>query len=321
MKRHFFTSLFLLLFLVGSINATKWRVNNTPGIDADFSSFKLAHDGASYGDTLMFEGSNNAYGVHDTLFKQLTIIGPGYFLSENDSTNDNIMAAKLGALYLDSLASESIIMGMWIDALIIDASNIIVQRNRVNGAISLCHHKSVQKVILSKNYVGDISTRWGDFNRLFATSLVITNNIVTNNISLNGGSSATIINNVISNQLHCSNSIVKSNIIYSNNNYENTLYEYNLFVWNKPSGIGNVDVEVWEDLFLVGEDSHDGAYVLSENSLAKNAGEANVDCGVFGGTDPYILSGYPPLPVIFNVEIPATATESLLIKLEARSQK
>jgi hypothetical protein len=209
------------------------------------------------------------------------------------------------------------------DALMVDASNLIIERNRINGTIAFCYHKAVANVVVSKNFVETLDNRWGDFNEIYSTGIIITNNIVTYDISFNGGATLTVTNNVVGNKILCYNSIVKNNIAYNINQFNDmgTLFEHNVVHGDPPSGTGNVGNLVWDDLFVTDESSTDGSYVLSESSAAKGAGEGNIDCGAFGGNDPYILSGYPPMPVIYNAEIPPTATESLLIKLEARSQK
>ncbi|MFB6320202.1 hypothetical protein [Saccharicrinis sp. FJH54] len=324
MKRLFFTSfIFSFIFLTHSYG-TKWRVNNTAGIDADFTTFKAAHDAASPGDTLMFEGSNLAYGDEDTLSKKLIIIGPGYFLGENEIGNDNILPAELGVLYIDSAGRGSVIMGMSIlggfDALRVDASDLIIERNRINGSVAFCYEKPVQNVVVSKNYLAEIDTRWSS-ETLFATGLIITNNIVTSVIGFNNKTTATITNNVSGGHINANNSVIKNNVSAYLVARDGSTYQYNVVVHDAPVGIGNIGNVAWDDIFVTAETSTDGEFVLSETSVAKEAGESSADCGAFGGDDPYILSGLPPMPFIYNVEIPATATGSLVVKINARSQK
>lgn len=313
-----------MLILSIPVNAAKWRINNTAGINADFTTFKAAHDAAAPGDTLMFEGSNLAYGEEDTLSKKLVIMGPGYFLGENEIGNDNILPAELGVLYVDSAGRGSAIIGMSIlggfDALRVDASDLIIERNHINNTIAFCNEKPVQNVIVSKNYLSNIDTRWGS-ETLFATGLIITNNIAIGSIGFNSKTTATITNNLTGGDIVALNSVIKNNISGYLSEREGSTYQYNIVSHEAPAGIENSGNVVWDDLFVTEETSKDGAYVLSESSVAKGAGESDVDCGPFGGNDPYILSGLPPVPFIYNVEIPAAATESLMILINARSQK
>ena len=47
----------------------------------------------------------------------------------------------------------------------------------------------------------------------------------------------------------------------------------------------------------------DNGYLLKAGSSAIGAGMLGVDCGAFGTNDPYVLSGMPPIPAIFDVEM------------------
>jgi hypothetical protein len=48
------------------------------------------------------------------------------------------------------------------------------------------------------------------------------------------------------------------------------------------------------------DDLEDDNFILPATSPAKTKGVAGVDCGVFAGVTPYILSGIPPVPMITN---------------------
>ncbi|OQX80559.1 MAG: hypothetical protein B6D61_01855, partial [Bacteroidetes bacterium 4484_249] len=77
----------LAIVFAMSANATVWRVNNNTQVDADFSNLQTAVNDAGVlpYDTLYVEASNTSYGNVD-VNKPLIIIGAGYFLNENDST-------------------------------------------------------------------------------------------------------------------------------------------------------------------------------------------------------------------------------------------
>ena len=76
----------IIIFIAMSASATVWRVNNRPNVDADFTTLQAAFTGASAGDTIYLEGSPFSYGGGSNFNKQLTVIGTGYWLNENDST-------------------------------------------------------------------------------------------------------------------------------------------------------------------------------------------------------------------------------------------
>src|SRR6476646_6625357 len=111
---------FLILFAIAGLTsqAKIWRINNTPGVSADFISPQAALSSPSVvnGDTLHLEGSASAYSQF-TLDKRLVIIGTGYFISGPDANtglqaNPYTSTFNGGAIILDSTASGSVIMGI-----------------------------------------------------------------------------------------------------------------------------------------------------------------------------------------------------------------
>ena len=89
------------VFVTLSAQAKIWRVNNNVGITADFTTLQNAHNAAASGDTIYVEGSNTSYGALNCS-KQLTIIGPGYFLDLVPNTQAIPLTAKVGAVSLNS---------------------------------------------------------------------------------------------------------------------------------------------------------------------------------------------------------------------------
>ena len=107
MKKHALLLAVLAVLLVNNIQAAIWRVNNNPGINANFTSFTAAQNVASNGDTLYFEGSPVSYG-DITITKPLVIIGPGYFLTENLQTQANPVSAQFGTVNFNNVSSGCI---------------------------------------------------------------------------------------------------------------------------------------------------------------------------------------------------------------------
>lgn len=75
-------SLLTIVLITFSAQAKIWRVNNNPGVAADFTTAQAAHDAASNGDIIHLEPSNTHYG-DITSSKQLTWLSLGHFLAEN----------------------------------------------------------------------------------------------------------------------------------------------------------------------------------------------------------------------------------------------
>jgi hypothetical protein len=66
--------------------------------------------------------------------------------------------------------------------------------------------------------------------------------------------------------------------------------------------------------------STDGKYVLSATSPAKAAGLYGEDCGAFGGDTPYILSGMPPIPSIYYLNVPGVAAQNNTLKTTTKAK-
>ena len=97
---------FLMCLSFFGAGAKSWRLSNNPAVKADFSTFQAAHDAAAAGDTIYVDGTgeNLSYG-HAAVTKKLIIIGPGYFLNENDSTQANKIYARLYSMVIESSAA------------------------------------------------------------------------------------------------------------------------------------------------------------------------------------------------------------------------
>ena len=160
------------------------RVNSATSADADYTSLQEAHDNASEGDTIYVEGSAIQYEGAD-ISKRLTIIGPGYFLSENDSTQASGLEAVFnGDINFNAGSEGSKISGcnvsleyinIWVDDIHVIRCN--VSRLRLEGEI--------ENILLLQNYVSQIETGFG--GKIYNS--VISNNIVKYwiNISIDSG--------------------------------------------------------------------------------------------------------------------------------------
>jgi len=136
-------SIFTVLAIVFamSANATVWRVSNTVvngiPIDADFSTLQDAINGAATGDTIYLMGSPTTYG--DGVFdKQLVVIGPGYFLNDNDTTQAHKLVAQVRFLTFNDGSQGSVIQGLRVypaqnsgtyQLITINTDNITIRKN------------------------------------------------------------------------------------------------------------------------------------------------------------------------------------------------
>jgi hypothetical protein len=337
------TTLLLCLCALGA-NATIWRLNNNPAVDADFTTFQAAHDAAAAGDTIYVEGNGNeAHYGNITISKKLIIIGPGYFLNENDSTYANPIFARFLSIYIQPTAAGTEIYGLYIytaDAntnhLRIRASNVVIARNSfyLHSYNSILIDANVENVSITQNYVYQIMIPYN----IIANNILISNNFISNIIDLNNLSSAIISNNVIRAYLtHVFYSQIKNNIFYQAHTMDvlcvgNTgnFVAYNLLAGGLVSGgtygpgnVGNVDMStVFVGYPTQGSYSTDGLWQLKADGPAIGAGEGGIDCGMFGGPLPYVLSGLPAIPRIYEAIVPSagSTTSGLPVIIKAKSQ-
>jgi hypothetical protein len=319
MKKMLLSILVLLTF--NFTHAAKWRVNNSPGINANFPTLKEAHDAASEGDTIYIEGSlavydnNNAININ----KQLVLIGPGYFLGENPFTQANKMTANFNQFNFAGGSEGSVIMGLVVNSINVNVLDITVRRNNIGTLILNTENFIVAQNIITNNIDGRNCKG------------LISNNIIRY-ASFNANSFVSFFNNVLyfsssfSTSIDISNSEIRNNIIYSYTTNglfltsKNNTITNNIFRQNGTETDGNKFNVAIASIFVEGG-STDGAYKLADNSPAKGAGLNGVDCGPFGGTLPYVLSGIPPGPSIYEVSAPATAskTEGLPVNIKIHS--
>ncbi len=289
------------------------RVNNDPAADADYTTLQAANDEALPGDTIYVEGSPANYtGAY--IDKKLIIIGPGYFLADNDSTQANSLDANIaGSLDFRTGSKSSKVSGLIISQININDDEIVVSRCNVHSIYIFANSKNI---LITQNYINySISVSGGNL-----TSSIITNNIIGWAITANNTSyPLQITNNVIRGGNGTPISVYYSTI--SNNIFTSTNYKLqentgnsiinNLFAYAGTNANGNIYSITMTTVFVDFNGSlgysNDERYKLKAGSPALGAGVSGVDCGAFGGVTPYVLSGLPPFPRIYEATIPGTA--------------
>jgi hypothetical protein len=329
MKKVALTSIIVLVAI--NIQAKVWRVNNTPGVTADFINTDLAVASASVvnGDTIHVEASATAYSGF-TLKKKLVFIGTGYFLSganANTGLQANVNAAIITNIYIDTLCSGSQFMGLTINAVSPNfqgagdngagTDNLTFTRCNFNFFQTFGYtntNNTLTGFVFNKCYIQGLTTsvfrvQNSEFtNNIFAGSLDLgntfnLNNLVRNNVFRSG---ITMYSGYFSNNIITGTTFTLTNVTIRNNISTGT---------NLPAGSGNINSATDAALFqgLTGN-STDGQWRLKAGSPAFGAGETvstiTPDCGAFGTADPYILSGIPPIPTIYLLTVPATIATS-----------
>ena len=335
MKKYTIIITVICLFITSfSFSQHHWRVNNAFGIDADFNNIQAAFDSAAAGDIIYIEGTNIPYG-NGYATKPLTIIGTGYFLAVNDSTQANLAPSIVSTIRLNPGSEGTYVAGLT-GSIYVNASNVIVERNNLS-TLYIGYSNNVGNVVIRQNYIYTIDDH-GQY-----TSAVIQNNIITYSISSSVRANWIIYNNTFYGSCSSSvgminvyNSSIKNNIVfntYSNtsrtcintNPEQNNNIEFNVCnreFPNFPVPENNIWTAVIEEV-IADEGSAEKKLYLIEGSPAIGYGEGGVDCGVYGGLNPYVLSGMPPVPHIYKASVPvsATSTSGLPVNVEIKSQK
>jgi hypothetical protein len=330
-----FILLSTMICIAFASNAKIWRVNNNPGVMADFTDILAVFavgSGVNNDDTIHVEASNIRYSAF-TLNKRLVIIGTGYFLSganSNPGLQANTNPASLEYCFIDSLASGSQFIG-------IEFSDGIYTTNG-QGAdnITLTRCKLSQiNIGFANPFAGAEFTGWVInkcyiVNSIAATNRPIKNAAITNtffgqsfDLSNAGNLNNLVRNNVFRSTITTYSSYFSNNIISANSFIAtNSTVKNNTCIGAASAGFipfvgsnGNVAGETDANTFqgLAGN-STDGQWRLKAGSQAIGTGETinsiTPDRGAFGTDDPYVLSGIAPIPTIYSLTVPATVPSS-----------
>lgn len=335
-----------LLFIIISIaflhtysNAKIWRVNNNPGVQADYTTAQQAHDGAAAGDTLYFEHSASTYG--DLLMsKPLTLIGSGAFGHLNPNQQYNMDAAYLEWISLRPSAAGAVI----------SVNNLAIYDTASNVTITRCWTR--EQVVF---YNADNCIVSEAFPRYITCRISIgenTNNIIIRNSIMAGisagpfassdGSGTTGTCYSYSN-LICYNNTITGTVAAAGTFYNNIMWQINtdasspvnnnIFVGEginstrrnstSTQGCGGNLLTTFTETdgnkfnnpitSILAEHPNniqlwDIGYTLHPNSPAKGAGTGGTDCGATGGANPYRFGLQPAIPAIYklNVAVPPT---------------
>jgi hypothetical protein len=321
---------FLCFAVSQVVNAKIWRVNNVPGVAADFTTAQAAHDGAAAGDTIYLESSPTNYGDITTT-KKLVWIGLGGFLNVNLGLQNHANTGRVNNITVNAGSDGSIFQIANFDnqpTVSINAvSNISFIRSYLQGSLFInntASHISFTESFLdlgNGNFiVGPTSTQFG---------FVFTNNIIrVNYININNNAYQVIFNNNTLytngnpyNVLKIDNATISNNIFYNvgvtilnDAGYPSNVTS-NLWVGGNNTNYvgtnGNIYAADATSVFIGGT-SPDAQYKLKPGSPAIGTGAGNVDIGAYGGANPYVVSLIPAIPTIYQLSVPANATGSSL---------
>ena len=321
--------LVLLCTPVMFASARIWRVNNVPGVAADFTTAQAAHNGATAGDSIYLESSPNSYGDLTTT-KSLVWIGLGYFLTNNPGLENHTNTGAISNLNVNAGSDGSIFqiaIGPFINVNMSTVSNITFFRSYIDGTITIngtANHITFNECYLQIGngamYIQPSTTEFG---------FVLINNIIKNNfISINSNCYQVTVNN---------NTFFTNGQFNNTNTLDNATISNNIFYGVSPGALydagypSNVTNNLWVttnnatyvgtngnifasdiNTVVVNTSSPDAKWKLVAGSPAIGAGAGGVDIGAYGGANPYVVSMIPAIPTIYQLSVPANATGTTL---------
>jgi hypothetical protein len=328
----------MLALLSISANAAVWRVNNNPVVNANFNSITsaLSSSSVAINDTVYVEGSAQNYGPL-TVNKNVVLIGAGYFLTDNDSTQAFDQSSVVTSMSIAAAGAR--IFGFQINGSVtFSANDIVFERNRVNqtgsSATAINISSSRNNLTIRNNWIQRPITSsccnagWAIDVSTGSTNVYIIGNIIKAGTKANSSSwepsqagairmasnaTAVLTNNVILGHMTLFNAIFNNNIqlngTYSPTNMIQVAHNLGQSTQFGTSN-GNLSNVNMATVFTYGPGGEDvdNHYQLLAGSPALGAGVSGVDAGAFGGDFPYYLSGIPAIPAVFEATIPTIVT-------------
>ncbi len=281
-----------------------------------------------------------------TMSKRLVIIGPGYFLGQNTGLQANTisMDSTTGTLTINNInASNSTFIGCTLGW-----ARVNINANGIsNLSFIRCWFKTASTNISGIGFDQNatnfnfIQCSFTDFAVDCSSAVTLTGFSFLNclfyqinsgyyvfNIS-NDASSGLIQNCVFATPSVIIGNTLKGSWLFNNNISQmpvllgaGIIYNNNLCTGTQiPSGNGNLQNQTWANIFTL-TGSTDARYTLKTGSTAIGAGVGGTNCGIFGGTTPYRLSGIPSVPTIYSLTSPQgtiPAGNTVQINLSTRS--
>jgi hypothetical protein len=322
---------FALITTALQSSAKIWRVNNNVGVIADFTTFHAAVAAAASGDTLYIEASATDYVTNSiTLTKRLVVIGAGYFhnpaevnFPPNPGLQANAHASSLPYFVIGEGANGTKLLGLVLANIAINGTasplNLLIERCFFVSGISFANAThdgvTVRKCFFNNSGVNLTSGSLTNFvceNNIFNSSwgyLNMPNLTGSTNIVRNNSFKDAVIGSTISN-CYIANNIFGTGGAHT---FTNCTIKNNLFGNSQalPGTATNNQLSVnMTNVYEGGTTgSLDSRFKLKAGSPALAAGltvgaVVTPDCGAFGATDPYVLSGMPNIPTIYSLTVP-----------------
>lgn len=336
------TLTFVLLFVSYVFCSATTRIvdSHFPQPTGVYSTIQLAYNAASPGDTILISPAVGEYaGI--TIAKRVHIVGTGW---SNPSTS--VPHTKTGSFTFNSGSQGSSMSGLEINGMIdINTDSIMVKRNKLQY---IYVRTNSTNIIIIQNYIivarsccgwneTSIISIWENSEVFISNNIIInngtyqpygiytsfpTNVILCNNVFRSGDRAITI---GMSGGNYSPHSVF-NNIIVSGGGTSgvSTAYSDNNHNIGNSTQFGTInDNKQNVDMSTVFVDAANYDFHLKEGSPAIGAGVGGTDCGIYGGTFPFVDNGRTWLPMITEMSVPAivNVADGLDISVKAKSGK
>jgi hypothetical protein len=287
------------------------------------------------GDTVqVYPGAPNI-----NLTKRLTFIGSGYYTAgSNFNANLNVVPQSSLGITLQAGSSGSVFIAMVLN--LSQQSNTTVENIVFRNCAFSISAPSLTTNSIARNWqilrCSEVEPGGSTGSRF--ENLIIENSIISSANFINNTSTGTITNCIFvsstpnfANAAFVVRNSVFTNTSFSPSNYIACTFNNNLFartVADHPglTGSGNNFAVNPNDVFIAfgtnpNNLGYDARFALKQNSPAIGAGIGGVDCGIFGGPNPYRLSGLAVAPTIYKLTAPSpqASGSTYTITFSARS--
>lgn len=304
----------LLLFAGGHSDAASWRINNNTNRHAHFASINAAMDSNDVqdGDTLYLDPGCTLT-ANQTVSKRVTIIGTGYYLDSGTHEVGAINATlylKAAGIKMEGVAVTTTSYKTWY----VQADNVTIERCLTNYIYIQGQHAVIRQC-RGFHYYGKGKDSMDSAYCIIENCLLGTSSAVNVYDLCN----ATICNNYLWTRSNNTNGllnnlkgcVIKNNIIIGSQKPDVMFNAANLtecIVTNNVMSCAEGVYPAYPDNICLGSNSSSEVFLkkldestyddkefvaLKDVELVKGVADDGGDCGPFGGTHPYVPSGYP----------------------------
>lgn len=329
----------VIIFINKPLMATTIRVNNnltTDKANRIYSNLQDANDDVATkaGDTLLVDGSVKAYSILKCN-KKLVIIGTGYFLTQNLGQSNSV-SSTVGEIDFNSGSEGTVITGLIFSYSpntskpYISVSGISIIRCYLTNGLYI--YNTINSLVLLQNYFDNNSI--SIINSFSFNGIILKNNVFNSSLIIDRFTNyprifTNVEHNIFLGSVQIDVGSFKSNILASNTATVDILspsIQNNITLGTQLSAYATNqsykdNTQLFVGLTAANNKSPDGQYKLIAGNAFATAGYNNEEPGIFGGTEPYVLSGIPTIPTIYELQADAVANkqDGLNVTIKARA--